>query len=404
MADLRQVAQGYQELVVSWRAMLHANPETRWEEDVTLGVIQKMITNSTVEPGIKIEVLPGFTGGLVVDMTFDASFPRVIFRADVDALPVKESTGLKFASRVDGKMHACGHDVHSAMLLGGFFALAKGEAQPNRNIRFVWQRAEENPGTGPRPESGGEVLVKEGVLTDVSAAYGLHIWNNPEPKWGTPGVFYSRPGGFLGNSGRLQIKVSCSGGHAAKPYSGTNALRVTAAIQDRLNTFLARHLAPGEPGALEPVILLAGTATETKNSSNVMPASAELWYGVRTALHRNAHNSLMAEVEQEVRYVAAQFGADVGFNRILGHPALINTPASFEQVSSILRDAGEQVEVHGTILGGEDFAHYLYGVPGSFWMLGAYTPGTGDHHAPTFSPDESVFWKGVLFWLLLATS
>jgi amidohydrolase len=398
---LQSLAKSMESFVLKARAYLHANPELRWQENETIDFVRnggRIGASENLTP-LDIKIQDRYQGGLVVDLGFEKGLDRIIFRADIDALPVQEETGLPYASVVPGKMHACGHDVHTAMLLGAYRALVTSRIKCKHNIRFVFQRAEENPGTPPNPKSGGQTLVEEGVLEGISHAYGLHIWNSPDS---TPGVFYSRPGPFMGNSGRLKIAVKASGGHVAKPSGGVNVLRITQAIQNTLDGYLARTLGPFEPAALEPAILKAGTG------SNVMPAEAEMWYGVRTVLPGRMHELYMVEIEETIRSVVFMFpGASVQFERILGHPALINDTKSYKHVESVLLEANQITGFHERILGGEDFAHYLdaeYGVPGSFWFLGARKDGTGDHHAPTFNPDESVFWKGVLFWLLLATN
>jgi amidohydrolase len=397
--NLSQIAQNQQDFVVSTRRDLHEHPETRWKENWTLEyIIDEIETMSHVKSPLSADVgewdIKQLRGGLVIDLTINSSLSRILFRADVDALPIQEETGLPFASEVSGKMHACGHDCHAAMLLGAMRAIASGAVVPTQNIRFVFQRAEENPGTPPEAISGGDMLVQEGVCDGVSSAHMLHIWAR-----GEPGVFLSRPGVFLGNSGRIKFAIKTTGGHAAHPHTGFNALWITHRIQNALDRFAAVNLPPTEPTALEPVILKAGTA------SNVMPAEAELWYSCRTMLPRDDHARFMDAVESEVQAIVNRSpGSSVEVTKINGHPSLINDTEDFARVRGILERAGEEVEIITPQLGGEDFAHYLYRVPGSAWMLGANQNGCGDHHTPIFNPDESVLRKGVLFWLLLATS
>lgn len=395
---LISVAHSMQESVVQHRRHLHQHPELRWQEGPTLGYLRTAVRDAAdgITPFVAVRDLDG---GLVVDLVVNADSDRILLRADVDALPITEATGLPFASQTPGVMHACGHDAHSAMLLGAFEAIVSGQVTPRHNLRFVWQRAEENPGTEPRPISGGERLVQEGVLEGVSAAYGLHLWCDPQR--GTPGVFLGRPGPLLGNSGRMKFVIRCPGGHVARPHVGVNAARVAGMVQQVLDTYLARHFDPLQPATLEPVIVRTGSA------SNVLAQEAELWYGVRTLLPRAEHEQVMEGIEREVRIILQLFpGAELTeVQKIGGHPALINHPGQYALVSDRLTAAGQEVEDHPPVLGGEDFAHYLdaeRGVPGCMLFLGAHTPGSGGHHADTFNPDESVFWQGVLYWLLLA--
>ncbi|MDP1890765.1 MAG: M20/M25/M40 family metallo-hydrolase, partial [Gemmatimonadaceae bacterium] len=313
--------------------------------------------------------------------------------------------------------------VAVAMMLGFLKAVKNGNGNSvklAKNIRIVFQDAEENPGSSPRPESGGQVMVQEGVLNGVSRVYCMHISNEAEFE---PGTFGSRPGGFLGNSGRNFMDIVCEGGHVAMPHKGANALRVYCEIVNRLSSFAARRSDPINPVVLEPVVassvpisllkgksphefmaaVLAGT-----QATNVRPSRVETAFGFRTLLPREEHIALSHLMMQETAQVAESMGAKLENTReVYGHPALINSPAEYTRVCQILSGAGEKVIERQPMFGGEDFAWYLEGtggVPGAMFMLHAHTPNTGDFHTGTFNPDEREFWRGVLFWLLLATS
>lgn len=410
MQQLTEAAQSVQDFVVKVRRRIHMNPETRWEEDDTRKAINRAIYDmghtgfdiflpQTDIDGYSLDQPQESNGGLVFDYNgAGANAPRILFRADIDALPIHETTGLPFASQNEGLMHACGHDTHTAMLLGAMRVIGTGLVNPVVNLRFVFQQSEENPGTDPVPISGGDKLVQSGVLEGVSRAYGLHIWPS-----GDAGTFYSRSGALLGNSGRFKMVLHSTGGHVAEPHKGGNVLRIYHEIQSAFDTIKTRHLPPTEPSSIEPAIAKAGEA------SNVMPAAGEFWWGVRTMLQRDEHANFMSLMETEARSIVARYpGSSAEFSRIMGHPSLINDAMSYNGVSARLSEAGLIHAEHPPILGGEDFAHYLdqknRGVPGSFWMLGAHQEGTGDCHQPNFNPNEDVFWKGVLYWLLLATS
>jgi len=396
--DVVSVAQSVQPYVVEVRRVLHQIPETRYETQGTREYIRKEVDKILFPVDHGLTAIHESKGGIVVDVTIDQTLPRVAFRADFDALPVPDKTGLPFASKNEGKSHACGHDAHVAMLLGFLKCVAEGKVTPKHNLRLVFQDAEENPGVAPEPISGGEMLAKSNVLDGVQEIYGLHIWCNA--KRGTPGVFFSRPGGFMGNSGRIKFVLKSSGGHVMEPSGGVNALRVVSAVMNRLDTFIARHLDPTtQPATLEPTIVESGKA------SNVMPGNATVWYGFRTAEPREKHLALMDEIEAEVKQVATSLGAElVECQKMGGHPALINDAKAYEKVVGLLQGAGQKFEIHPPVLGGEDFAHYLYQKPGCFTFLGVYQPGSGDHHQGNFNPDETVFWQGVLYWTLLATN
>lgn len=391
MSDLKALAMDTGNYVLTMRHQLHQNPRLRWEEDDVLALIEKECRRLLVnKDGVSFHQ---GKGGFLVDIFVNPKKTWLLFRADVDALPVQEATGLPFASKIPGMMHGCGHDIHAAMLLGFVKMIGECQLQLRHNLRLVFQRAEENPGSKPRPESGGDVLVnQDNVLDGISKAFALHIW---EP--GTPGVFYSRSGSFMANSDRLHITVKTSGGHVAMPNLGVNAARVTHAVMNMMEYLPGQLLGPMEPVSLEPAIIQAGTA------SNVMPAKAELWYSCRNFLPPEKRADFFNQLSGRLQILDGAFSnTQVTCELIEGHPALFNTQEEVVYVQHLLANAEEVYEEHERVLGGEDFAYYLQQKPGALVLLGANQPGCGGHHSPTFNPDESVFWKGVFFWLLLA--
>lgn len=393
--DLRELAFAQQDYVVNIRRHLHQIPELRWEEEQTLNAIRAEIfdiKNRAVAGTIEITEKKG---GLVVDLTFgpdNLTRERVLFRADVDALPITEQTGLPFASQ-NGCSHACGHDCHSAILLGALRAIVLEENTRmwRKHIRFVWQRAEENPIT----PSGGDVLVnEENVCDGVAQVYGLHVLPT-----GDKGVIYSRPGAILGNSGRMKIEITTSGGHVARPHQGVNAIDIAADIVIAMRNFALTTLGPVEPCSLVPTIVNAGTA------SNVLPSEAVLWLGVRTMLPREEHLKFMRQVHLRVAYIAAWYrGAEVKIEAFPGHPATINDRDALIGAVAHLESSDCELEYREIepILGGEDFAHYLLEKPGTFFMLGTGGPDAADYHTPRFNPDEETLSNGVRLWLQLA--
>jgi hippurate hydrolase len=387
---LSEFARETEPYVLKLREELHRIPELRFEEEQTLAVVRREVDAAAAASPRKSKIeMREYRGGLVVDLTVDESAERWLLRADVDGLPVPEQTGLPYASIHPGRMHACGHDAHTAMLLGAF-SLLVGQTIPTRNLRFVWQRAEENPIT----ESGGAMLVREGVCEGVSRVYGLHVDANRKS-----GAFLSRSGAHMANSDRLQVQITCQGGHVARPHHGSNAADIAVDVCAALRGFGLRTLGPLEPISLVPAIVRAGTA------SNVRPDTAELWFAVRNFLdaeRRQAfEKALVREIEQLVRRYA---DATVAVTPVRGHPSLINAAAEVEQVRRLLDAAGQETVEDDIRFGGEDFAWYLHARPGCFWFLGAETADSADHHAPRFNPDPAALWRGVHYWLILATA
>ena len=387
LAELAREAETY---VLKLREELHRIPELRFEEEQTLAVVRREVEGrAAAHPrSSKIEIRE-YRGGLVVDVTVDASAERWLLRADVDGLPVPEQTGLPYASINPGRMHACGHDAHTAMLLGAF-SLLVGPTRPARNLRFVWQRAEENPVT----ESGGAMLVREGVCEGVTRVYGLHVDANRTSGW-----FLSRPGPHMANSDRLQVQIKCQGGHVARPHHGSNAADIAVDVCTALRGFGLRTLGPHEAISLVPAIVRAGTA------SNVRPDTAELWFAVRNFLDAQRRQSFEAALVREIEQLVRRYGdAEVTVTPVRGHPSLVNTATEVERVRKLLDEAGLETVEDETRFGGEDFAWYLRARPGCFWFLGAGTDDSADHHAPRFNPDPGAFWRGVHYWLILATA
>lgn len=384
----KEAAQSVEDYVIATRKALHKMPEVRWEETKTLAFILSEI-NQLADNRIRVSELKG---GLAVNIDFDPSYDRILFRADVDALPIQEATGLDFASEIPGKMHACGHDTHAAMLLGAYKAIMEGKVTPTHNLRLVFQRAEENPLT----KSGGATLVEEGVCDGITNAHALHIWVEGKHQ---NGAFLSRPGCMLANSDRMQVLIEATGGHVALPENGSNAIDIGVRICQDMEGFALRKLGPIEYVSLVPAVFKAG------EGSNVMPDTAELWFGVRQFLAPEKREQFAEALKQRIHDIVAMYeGASVEVNYIKGHPMTFNDTRDYELINSLLNNSGETTEELELLLGGEDFGHYLRRVPGSMWCLMATQPGSGATHTPTFNPDESLFWKGVYFWLLLATN
>lgn len=395
MDSLEKPAMVQQEYVVSMRRELHKNPGTRFETGFTRGLILNEI-NSFIRSNsghVKIGEPRESRGGIITDIDAPGCKDRLLFRADFDALSIQEETGLAFASVNKGIFHACGHDAHTAMLLGFLKSVSHGDFRPAHNIRLVFQDGEENPGIPPEKESGGEILVREGALDRVNCAFSLHIMVNNKEK---NGVFMSRAGAMMANSGRIIFKIKTTGGHAGMPETGINALRVAQAVMNRLNNFISKHMESSQSVVMEPVILNAG------KSSNVMPADAELWYSFRTLLPGNEHMEMTGLIIDEAKKTAFKEHAALEAIPLYGAPLLINTPGVYRHVAELLKKNMQEVMEISPVFGGEDFAHYLNNVPGAMFWLNAYQDGSGTLHTPRFNPDEDVFWRGVHYWMLLA--
>lgn len=408
---LASIAKGMQTTAAGYFEHIHEYPELSWQEVNTMAFVQQMLAPYVAyqqkDPQwftltLYNDSIP--VGGLWYDLTLLNSTSsggdgtRIIFRADMDALPIQEDSGLPYSSRIAGVCHCDGHDIHTAVLMGTIASLVQNRTvlgpMLTRNIRFVFQRAEEVT----QGLSGGHSLVlHSSVLDGIAAGFALHVAG------GSPPSFQSKAGNMMARSDWFNLTFQCNGGHVGSPNLGTNCLRVTNAVQNSLSTFAARFLPPGTAISLEPAQLWAGT------TSNIMPAAAFLVYSSRTFLATPFRDQMWADIRSQVAAVVAEFnnpkmGYQASFQMAAmeGDPPLANAADLHNTVTQLLRQAGELTVPAITNMGGEDFAYYLLHMPGyySFWGLG----GSGHNHSPQFAPNEQNIWHGIRYWLLLATS
>ncbi|MBI3211655.1 MAG: amidohydrolase [Simkania negevensis] len=389
--DLLSIAAHTQDFILHIRRSLHEIPELGWQEVKTLAFLKKEIEKLQLSSKFPF-LLSEKKGGLVVDIPHLDSKQTILFRADVDGLPITEKTDLPFSSKHPGKMHACGHDFHSAMLLGALKLIAEGKLFPASHLRLVWQQAEEM-GTS---FSGGQALVEKGeVLKGVDYCYALHIAAQEEL-----GMFLSRPGPMFSQPGHLEIKVECSGGHVAHPEVGSNAIDLLVDIQNSLRGFEIRTLGPNEPVSFIPSILKTG------EGCNIRPSEGEIWFSLRNFLSEQKLEMFLEALKKRLLALVSGY-KQARLSRFIyypGYPLLCNDETSYAFVESHLKEHGFKTEKAPPLFAGEDFSYFLQKCPGSYWCLGAAGQEIADHHTPTFNPDESVLWRGVAFWALLATT
>lgn len=386
--SLQDIAKSLEAYTISLRRAFHKIPEPSWKEEKTLSLIKHEIDKLSAKSCFPTEVVEK-EGGLWVDLLVDPSLSWILFRADVDALPIEEETNLPYSSEHKGYMHACGHDCHTAMLLGSFKAITLGLIIPKTNIRFVWQRAEE---CGENP-SGGSLLAQEGALDNIDFAYALHISSTSEPN-----AFYSRENLMMANSAYIEFDITCSGGHVMRPDLGSNAISLMGDVLSHLKGFERLYFGPDEPIAFVPSIASSGS------KSNIRPGSAHFCFAIRNFLPEQKRNTFVKALKQKLEtithlYPTAKLSS---FDFFPGYPPLYNDSENYLLVQEALQEQGFQTRETPLLFSGEDFAYYLQRVPGSFWCLGAKQAPGWDHHTSKFNPDEKVLWQGVAFWLTLA--
>jgi len=393
-ARISQLAAAEQAKVVGWRRDLHEHPELGNEENRTAALIAAQLKAL----GMEVQTGVGRTG-VVGLLKGGKPGPVVALRADMDGLPITESTGLPFASTVKttylgqpvGVMHACGHDTHVAMLLGAAEVLSQLKKDLPGTVKFIFQPAEE--GSLPGVVGGAKLMVQEGVLENpkVDAIFGLHIWASAPV-----GQLQYRPRGEMASSDRFSIKVIGKGSHGAKPWSSIDPVVTAAQIITALQTIVSRQTDLTQDAA----VVTVGTV-QAGVRYNIIPPDATLSGTIR-AFSPDTQQRIWAAIKRTANGIAAANGAtaEVGIEPYV--PVTFNDPAlTARMLPTMQRVAGAKnvVEIKA-VTGAEDFACYQEKIPGLFVFLGGTTPGTdpatvADHHTAGFKVDESAFPLGV---------
>ncbi|NIF59143.1 amidohydrolase [Enterobacter sp. Ap-916] len=362
--------------LIDWRRELHRFPELSLEEVATTSRIRDWLQSA----GIRL--LPySLHTGLVAEIGEGEN--AIALRADIDALPIEEASGVAFSSQNPGVMHACGHDVHSSVMLGAALLLKQNEAQLNGRVRILFQPAEERFG-------GASTLVKAGVLEGISAIFGMH--NEP----GLPvGAFATRGGPFYANVDRLVIQVRGKGAHAARPHEGKDAILLASQLVTLLQSITSREVNTLDSAVLSITRIAGG------NTWNVLPESVELEGTLRTH-SASVREAVKARVIEIAAGLASAFGAEIDVTWHLGPDALVNDERWAAFASEVAAAEGYATHHADLHLGGEDFAVYLQHIPGAFVSIGSDSR-YGLHH-PAFDPDERLIEPAARYFARLAQS
>lgn len=359
---------GVEAEAVRLRRAIHARPETAFEEVETA----RLVASRMSERGLEVRTGVGKTG---VRAVYDSRRPgrTVLLRADLDALPIAERTGLPFAAS-NGKMHACGHDGHVAAL-DAAADLILLDPPPRGRVVFVFQPGEEGAG-------GAQAMIADGVLEDPrpDAAFGLHLWG--ALPLGHVGIAHEA---MMAAVDEFRIDVTGAGGHAASPHETRDAIVAAAHVVTALQTIVSRRLSPLHPAVVSVTCMQGGSAF------NILPESVSL-RGTCRSFDAEVGDRLPAIVAEIADGTARAFGcaAATAYRRLT--PALVNDPGEAERarrVASALA-GGERVVPACRTMGGEDFSEFLLRVPGAFAFVGAARSdgARGPHHAPDFDFDE----------------
>ncbi|MCL7455266.1 MAG: M20 family metallopeptidase, partial [Anaerolineae bacterium] len=317
--------------------------------------------------------------GVVGDLGSDSDAPCIALRADMDALPIQELNDVPYASQVPGVMHACGHDVHVACLLGAAQLLAE-EAEAGRlpgRIRFLFQPSEESQ--DDQALSGAMRMVDEGVMEGVDAVAGLHVW--ADLPVGTIGL---RKGTASAYPDKFELEVKGQEAHGAYPHRGHDAINLAAQVINALQTVVSRRLDPTRAKVLTVGTIQGGT------KDNIVAGKVTMTGTIRT-FEPDVREALFAEMERACS-VARALGGDYELRIIPGYIPVVNDPDLTDLVRRVASDmlGPEQVQESTLEMGGEDFSYFAREAPGTFFLLGGRTPGAPPrlHHHPEFDIDE----------------
>ena len=349
------------ERATTQRRHLHMYPEVSGEEVETTRYIREALEAM----GLECWDLKSKTG--VVAELGNGEGPTLALRADIDALPIVEQTGLDYASKNEGAMHACGHDFHTASLLGAVQVLKEQEAHLQGKVRFIFQPAEES-------NRGARALISEGVLDGVDTIIGFH--NKPELPVGTIGV---KEGPLMAAVGQFKAEITGVGTHAAAPHNGNDPIVTACQVIANAQAIVARHTSP-----LEPVVLSV-SHIEAGNTWNVIPEKVFFEGTIRT-FNKEVERKMTEQFEKMIVQTADVYGQKGSIEWILTPPVVHNDAAVTKVVKSVTEKFATVVTPEVT-LGAEDFANYMEHVPGCFVFIGTGCP--HEWHHPAFLVDDA---------------
>ncbi|MGF1445255.1 MAG: amidohydrolase [Pikeienuella sp.] len=372
------------EAAALWRREFHAHPELGYEEHRTAARIAELLRSFGVD-----EVATGLGGTGVVGVihgAYGAGGPAIMLRADMDALPIQEETGAPHASTVPGRMHACGHDGHMAMLLGAAWRLSETRAFAG-TVYLCFQPAEENG-------AGAAAMLRDGLFDRFPprAVYGLHNWPGlPVGQMAvTEGPVFARADGF-------EITISGRGGHAAEPQGVRDPLLAGALLVAQLQSIVSREIDPRLPAVLSITAFRAG------DTHNVIPDKAVLM-GTTRCYAEEVAQTLHAAMARICKGVAQAQRVDIAIDRLPEvDPPVVNDPTEARRVHAVMAELvgpGAAHFGHPPSMAGEDFAYLAGAVPGAYAIIGN-GPSRGLHH-PAYEFDDAALGLGIAYWVRLA--
>ncbi len=384
MIDVSSLVNEITDEVIGWRRYLHQHPELSFQEEKTAQFVYETLSsfgNLEISRPTKTSVMARLKG--------EKPGKTLAIRADMDALPIQEENTFDFASENPGVMHACGHDGHTAILLGAARVLTKLKGKLNGEVRFLFQHAEEDyPG-------GAEEMVQSGVMEGVDFVIGAHLWSPIEK--GKIGIVY---GPMMAAPDTFWITVKGKGGHAALPHQTVDSIVVGAQIVTNLQNIVSRNTDPLDRLVISVTQFVSGT------THNVIPGSAKLSGTVR-AFDQKLRESIPAKMEQIIKGITDAYGADYEFIFEYGYRPVINDEKVTKMIEETVREVyGEEAVDHiPPNMSGEDFSAFQQKAPGAFFFVGAGNAEKGiiyPHHHARFTIDEDALEIGVKIFVKAA--
>ncbi len=363
--------------ITEWRRDIHENPELLFDTHRTAGKVAGLLRDFGCDEVVEGIGRTGVVG--VIKGKSDTKGKVIGLRADMDALPIIEATGLPYASKTPGKMHACGHDGHTAMLLGAAKYLAETR-NFDGTVVVIFQPAEEGGG-------GGREMCEDGMMErfKIQEVYGMHNWP------GVPvGSFAIRPGAFFAATDQFEIDIEGKGGHAAKPHETIDTTVVASQIVIALQTIASRNVDP----VSQVVVSVTSFETESK-AFNVIPQKVKLKGTVRT-LDRDVRKLARERVIKIAEATADAYGAKAKVNYMLGYPVMVNSEEQTEFAAEVAKKVSGQCNDAPLVMGGEDFAFMLNERPGNYILVG--NGNTAMVHHPEYNFNDDAIPAGCSWW------
>lgn len=361
--------------IIETRRDLHKHPELSFKEFRT----SKIVSEKLEKFGFEVQTNIGKTGVIGV-LKGKHKGKTIAMRADMDALPIQETSDVPYKSINDGIMHACGHDAHVAILLGAAEILSKKINQINGNIKFIFQPAEEGFG-------GAQYMIDDGAIDDVDEIYGLHVWNYQ--KAGTVGI---KSGPVMAAADKFTISIKGIGGHGAAPQGTVDATIVASYLIQSLQTIVSRNVNP-----LESTVITIGQINGGNNFNII--ADKIILKGTARAYTQKNRNLIKKRMHEMCKGVGQTFGAKIQLNYKDGYPPVIND----NNITNNVKKAANKIIPEGIVspylsMGGEDFSYFANKVPGCFFFLGSLPEGKEmmsiPQHCSHYDIDEDVMLIG----------